>query len=213
MLIRFNRSAAVRKAYAIYDDQSMDVDKLHKKLTQLLTKELEDPSADPELRLLRGKSYAERDLLPKALSDWQACEEDPHVGGLAHLYIGFLYITQLPNPAARPRFESAIRLGWVEGHVGLAEILRTDGFQLRDEANRPDAAAEAFQQAIEESTRGSQSPNPWWQARALRVRANMHYALGNTEAFASDKLAEKAVSPVGFWPHTDPRASGSDHYE
>jgi len=206
MWIRFNRSAAVREAYALYDAGG------NGDVIRFCTRHLKEPGADPELRILRGVAYSDRLKPDEAYADWKDCCSDPHVGGVAHFYLGnFLREQGLEHHAeAWDHFARATELGWVEGHVGKGQMLFDRGCRLRDEARDTEGAKRCFEEALAELALALTSTSRV-QGRAMLIRSGVHYALGDMEACARDARLEGIVPTVAP-RETDPRATGAELY-
>ena len=150
----------------------------------------------------------------EAVSDWQACCADPHVAGVAHYYLGNFLAEQDPEhePTAMEHFEAAVRLGWVEGHIGKGSLMLSLGFRARKQENGSTAAAELFRQSVVELTAGLLSPAPFSRRRAVGLRASVQYNLGNTPAFLQDRAEEKGIVVGESDRQTDLRATGGELY-
>lgn len=219
MLIRFYRSQAVRPAYELYDRGQ------YTQVIRYCTDQLARPGADPELRLLRGVAYLDQDKPNEAFADFEACCTDPHVGGVAHYYLGnFLSCNYFHGDfqqlhgvaqevAAWCHFDKAINCGWVEGHIGKGSLLLNRGLYLRDEEKRTAEAAECFRQALAELTTALASPSLFSRKRALGIRASVYYNLGDLASMELDHKAEKALTGNVKVNEPDPRATGSELYQ
>ena len=207
MLIRFNRSLAVREAYSLYDAGE------YRAVIRYCTEQLLADGADPELRLLRGVAHLDCGQPNEAVADWRACCGDAHNAGVAHYYLGSFLSEQSPEhePSAMEHFETAVRLGWVEGHIGKGSVLLSLGFQARNE-HRPAVAAELFRQSVVELTTALSSPAPFSRRRAVGLRASVHYNLGDHTAFLQDRAQEKGIVVGETDREADPRATGSELY-
>lgn len=208
MLIRFNRSGAVREGYSLYDDGE------YRAVIRHCAEQLSADGGDPELRLLRGVTHLDCGQPNEAVADWQACCADAHIAGVAHYYLGNFLAEQDPRhePTAMEHFESAIRLGWVEGHIGKGSVLLSLGFRARKQENGSAAAADLFRQSVLELTAALSSPAPFSRRRAVGLRASVHYNLGDQAAFLQDRAQEKGIVVGESARHADPRATGGELY-
>lgn len=206
-MIRFNRSSAVREAYAIYDRGE------YANVIRACTARLGEPNADPELRLLRGIALLDKGKPNDAVADWEICCGDTHLAGVAHYYLGNFLSTQLEEfqSVAWEHYSRAIACGWVEGHIGRGRMLLDRGLQAKEEGRSEDAS-QHFRDAVVELTAGLTSPAPASQRRALSIRGDVHFHLGDTAARVEDRAAEKRVSAEIDATQTDPRATGGDQY-
>jgi hypothetical protein len=206
MHIRFNRSAAVREGYRLYDlGRNADV-------IRHCTAALAEPSADPELRLLRGVAYLNQNVPADAIADWEACCDDPHVAGIAWYELGNLLSVQGHDrrEQARRCYAHAVENGLVEGHIGLGYLLLNQACAERDAGEDSVYAADLFLRVIEELTHGLSSPCPASQMRALSLRASAYYNFGDMDSFVADKTSEQAIDAAApKVEQTDPRATGA----
>ena len=114
------------------------------------------------------------------------------------------------EPTALKHYEAAVRLGWVEGHIGKGSVLLSQGFRARDYENRPEAAVDLFRQSVAELTKGLSSPAPFSRRRALGLRASVHYNLDDHAANQQDRAQEKGIVVGDSAQQTDPRATGGE---
>jgi hypothetical protein len=206
-MIRFNRSSAVREVYAIYDRGEYD------NVIRACTARLGEPNADPELRLLRGVALLDKGKPNEAVADWEICCGDAHLAGVAHYYLGNFLSTQLEafQSLAWEQYSRAIACGWVEGHIGRGSMLLDRGLRAKEDGRSEDAS-QHFRDAVLELTTGLTSPAPASQRRALSIRGDAYFHLGETAARAEDRAAEKRLSAAQGAVQTDPRATGGDQY-
>ncbi len=206
MLIRFNRSSAVRAAYALYDRGE------YSNVIKFCTAKLEEPGADPELRLLRGVAYLDRGKPNEAVADWETCCQDPHLAGVAHYYLGnFLSMKSAEHEAAAwDHYVRAVECGWVEGHIGKGNMLLERAMVCKEE-ERHDDAVKQLRDAVTELTAGIGSPAPASRRRALNIRGDVHFHLNDTAARLRDRAEENAL-PAFDPAQTDPRATGQELY-
>ncbi len=204
-MIRFNRSSAVREAYGLYDRGE------YANVIRACTERLGEPNADPELRLLRGVALLDEGKPNEAIADWEVCCGDAHLAGVAHYYLGNFLSTQLEEfqSVAWEHYSRAIACGWVEGHIGRGLMLLDRGLQAKEEGRSEDAS-QHFRDSVVALTAGLTSTAPASQRRALSIRGDAYFHLGETAARAEDRAAEKRLSAAQVAVQTDPRAIGGD---
>ncbi|MCE9563256.1 MAG: hypothetical protein K8U57_14525 [Planctomycetes bacterium] len=208
MLIRFNRSSTVREAYSLYDLGD------YSGVIKLCSKRLKEANPDPELRLLRGVAYLDLNKPNEAVADWEACCQSPHIAGVAHLYLGNFLSTKLIeyHGAAWDHFTKAIESGWVEGHTGRGSMLFDKACQCNDEGHSNEAR-KYFGEAVRELTLAVTSPAPFSKRRALSLRGDAYFHLGDLDSRARDRAAEKELPRSDEPGKTDERARGVEQYD
>lgn len=218
MGLRFNRSRAIRNAYRLYDAGR------YAEVIAVCTRELKQPNADPELRVLRGVAYLDRDRPNEAAADWGVCCNDAHVSGVAHYHLGNLLAGQFVehHKDAWEHFSQTVTLGWVEGHIGRGSMLLTEACRLRDEAgiavpaadykggDLPEPVVACLREAIAEMTVGLTSSAAASKVRALSLRSSAYFNLGDLDACMRDATALRSPVAGVSVEDTDPRATGAE---
>jgi hypothetical protein len=196
MLIRFLRAPEIRQAYSMYDSGE------YGRALAFCTDQLSKPEADPELRLLRGVCHLDYGgglTLDQAVTDWEECSRD-------HYYLGnFLRGRgEQYRETAWRHFEQAVAKGWVEGHIGMGFVLLLEGLALFEDDAITSAAESLLRRAVTELGMALTSPAPASRKRALSLRSDALYHLGDVEGSERENEAERRI--VVGEPQPDPRS-------